>query len=116
MTTPRAISSPVVCATSSTDIPVCAELDPHSHLTQKRVAAADWFVAFKEFPHTDFVARAEDLWAIAIRRLTGEVHPVMSVFDCKMIDVFPTSRQPMRGFVDRMMEIERTDPRCCPSP
>ena len=93
------------------DIPVCAELDPHSHLTAKRVAAVDWFVAFKEFPHTDFVARAEDLWAIVVRRLTGALRPVMSVFDCRMIDVFPTSQQPMRGFVDKMMEIERTDPR-----
>ena len=93
------------------DVPVCAELDPHSHLTQKRVAATDWFVAFKEFPHTDFVARAEDLWSIAVKRLKGEVAPVMSVFDCRMIDVFPTSQQPMRGFVDKMMEIERTDPK-----
>ncbi len=93
------------------DIPVCAELDPHSHLTAKRVAAADWFVAFKEFPHTDFVARAEDLWEIVVKRLTGAVSPVMSVFDCRMIDVFPTSKQPMRGFVDRMLDIERTDPK-----
>ncbi len=93
------------------DIPVCAELDPHSHLTAKRVAAADWFVAFKEFPHTDFVARAEDLWEIAVKRLTGTAKPQMSVFDCRMIDVFPTSQQPMRGFVDRMLEIERSDPK-----
>lgn len=93
------------------DVPVCAELDPHSHLTAKRVAAADWFVAFKEFPHTDFVARAEDLWQIAVKRLNGAADPVMSVFDCRMIDVFPTSQQPMRGFVDRMLEIERTDPK-----
>ena len=92
-------------------VPICAELDPHSHLTQKRVGAADWFVAFKEFPHTDFVARAEDLWSIAVKRLKGEVAPVMSVFDCRMIDVFPTSQQPMRGFVDKMMEIEKTDPK-----
>lgn len=42
------------------DILVCAELDPHSHLTAKRVAAANFFVVFKEFPHTDFVDRAED--------------------------------------------------------
>ena len=93
------------------DIPVCAELDPHSHLTAKRVAAVDWFVAFKEFPHTDFVARAEDLWEIVVKRLTGAATPVMSVFDCRMIDVFPTSQQPMRGFVDQMFEIERTDPK-----
>lgn len=93
------------------DVLVCAELDPHSHLTAKRVEAADFFVVFKEFPHTDFVDRAEDLWRIAVDTLEGRVHPVMSVHDCRMIDVFPTSRQPMRGFVDRMMAIERDDPK-----
>jgi microcystin degradation protein MlrC len=92
------------------DILLCAELDPHSHLTAKRVAAADFFVVFKEFPHTDFVDRAEDLWRIAVDTLEGRVKPVMSVFDCRMIDVFPTSREPMRSFVDRLMAIEKTDP------
>ncbi|SIQ33936.1 Microcystin degradation protein MlrC, contains DUF1485 domain [Rhizobium sp. RU35A] len=91
------------------DILVCAELDPHSHLTAKRVAAVNFFVVFKEFPHTDFVDRAEDLWRIAVDTLEGRVTPVMSVFDCRMIDVFPTSREPMRSFVDRLMEIERSD-------
>lgn len=93
------------------DVLVCAELDPHSHLTGKRVAAADFFVVFKEFPHTDFVERAEDLWRIAADTLEGRVRPVMSVWDCRMIDVFPTSREPMRGFVNRMIEIERADPK-----
>ncbi|MFT4150646.1 MAG: M81 family metallopeptidase [Paracoccaceae bacterium] len=90
---------------------VCAELDPHSHLTAKRVAAVKFFTVFKEFPHTDFVDRAEDLWRIAVDTLEGRVNPVMSVFDCRMIDVFPTSRQPMRGFVDRLVQIEATDPK-----
>ncbi|WEX75300.1 M81 family metallopeptidase [Sinorhizobium numidicum] len=89
------------------DVLVCAELDPHSHLTQKRVAAADFFVFFKEFPHTDFVDRAEDLWRIAIDTLEGRIKPVMSVFDCRMIDVFPTSREPMRSFVDKLIRIEK---------
>ncbi|MEQ1770871.1 MAG: M81 family metallopeptidase [Devosia sp.] len=91
------------------DVLICAELDPHSHLTAKRVAAANFFVAFKEFPHTDFVDRARDLWDIALRALRGEVKPVMSVFDCRMIDVFPTSREPMRGFVDRIMALEESE-------
>ncbi|RKE83505.1 M81 family metallopeptidase [Rhizobium sp. AG855] len=91
------------------DILLCAELDPHSHLTAKRVAAADFFVVFKEFPHTDFVDRAEDLWRIAVDTLEGRVKPVMSVFDCRMIDVFPTSREPMRSFVDRLMAIEAAE-------
>ena len=91
------------------DILVCAEIDPHSHLTAKRVVAVNFFVAFKEFPHTDFVDRAEDLWALAVATLEGRVKPVMSVFDCRMIDVFPTSREPMRSFVDRLKLIEATD-------
>ena len=92
------------------DILVCAELDPHSHLTKKRAEAADFFVYFKEFPHTDFVDRARDLWDIAVRALKGEIKPVMTVFDCRMIDVFPTSRQPMRGFVDKLMALEKSEP------
>lgn len=92
------------------DVLVSAELDPHSHLTAKRLQAADLFVYFKEFPHTDFVDRAEDLWRITVDTLEGRVLPVMSVFDCRMIDVYPTSRDPMRSFVDNIMEIERRDP------
>jgi microcystin degradation protein MlrC len=91
------------------DVLLCAELDPHSHLTEKRVAATDFFVVFKEFPHTDFVDRARDLWRIAVDTLEGRIKPVMSVFDCRMIDVFPTSREPMRSFVDKLMQIEATD-------
>ena len=92
------------------DVLICAELDPHSHLTARRAAAADFFVYFKEFPHTDFVDRARDLWDIAVRTLKGEIKPVMSIFDCRMIDVFPTSKQPMRGFVDNLMALEKSEP------
>jgi microcystin degradation protein MlrC len=93
------------------DVLIAAELDPHSHLTKRRVAAADFFVVFKEFPHTDFVDRAEDLWHLVVETLEGRIHPVMAVYDCKMIDVFPTSRQPMRGFVDRMLALEAGNPK-----
>ncbi|MBB3318783.1 MULTISPECIES: M81 family metallopeptidase [unclassified Rhizobium] len=86
---------------------VCAELDPHSHLTAKRLKAADFLVYFKEFPHIDFVDRAEDLWRIAVETLEGRLNPVMSAFDCRMIDVYPTSRDPMRSFVDKIMHIEQ---------
>ena len=89
---------------------ICAELDPHSHLTRKRIAALNFAIYFKEFPHTDFVDRAEDLWRIAVDALEGRVKPVNSVFDCRMIDVFPTSRDPMRSFVDKIMRIEKEDP------
>ena len=93
------------------DIIVCAEMDPHSHLTAKRAEALDFFVYFKEFPHTDFVDRAEDLWAILVDTLEGRVKPKKSIFDCRMIDVFPTSREPMRSFVDNLFALEKSDPK-----
>lgn len=47
----RAIVSP--------DCVIGMELDPHCHLTVKRVRLADITVLYKEFLHTDVVERAE---------------------------------------------------------
>ncbi len=88
---------------------VAAELDPHSHLTEKRVRAADILAAFLEFPHTDFEERAEHVVDLGLAAARGEIRPVMSVFDCRMIDIFPTSREPMRSFVDRMRAMQGKD-------
>ena len=90
--------------------PIIATFDPHSHLTAKRVAAADALIAFKEFPHIDFVDRAEDAWRIAGDVVAGRIKPVMSVYDPKMIDVFPTTSEPMRRFVDDMIRKEHETP------
>ncbi|WP_029076465.1 M81 family metallopeptidase [Kaistia adipata] len=91
------------------DVLIAAELDPHSHLTPKRVANSDILAAFLEFPHTDFYERGEHVVDLAIRALRGEIKPVISTFDCRMIDVFPTSREPMRSFVDRMKAMHGKD-------
>ena len=88
---------------------IAAELDPHSHLTGRRLANADILAAFLEFPHTDFAERGEHVVELALRTLRGEIHPVTSAFDCRMIDVYPTSREPMRGFVDRMKALHGRD-------
>ncbi len=92
------------------DTPIIATFDPHSHLTAKRVEAADVLIAFKEFPHIDFVERAEDAWEIARRTVAGEITPTISVYDPKMIDVFPTTSEPMRHLVDDMIRRERETP------
>jgi microcystin degradation protein MlrC len=91
------------------DVLIAAELDPHSHLTPKRVANSNILAAFLEFPHTDFYERGEHVVDLAIRALRGEIKPVISTFDCRMIDVFPTSREPMRSFVDRMKAMHGKD-------
>ena len=70
-----------------------AELDPHCHMTEAKVANADILVCFKEFPHTDFAARAEELVTLCLATARREIRPVISVHDCRMIASFPTSRQ-----------------------
>src|SRR5262249_742686 len=88
---------------------IAAELDPHSHLTAKRVANSNILASFLEFPHTDFVERAEHVVDLALRAIRGEIRPVMSVFDCRMIEGFPTSREPMRSWVDRAKAVQGHD-------
>jgi microcystin degradation protein MlrC len=88
---------------------IAAELDPHSHLTPKRVAHADILAAFLEFPHTDFYERGEHVVDLALRAIASEIRPTLSTFDCHMIDVYPTSREPMRSFVDRLKALHGKD-------
>ncbi len=91
------------------DVLVAAEFDPHSHLTAKRVANLDIMATFLEFPHTDFEERGEHVVDLALRTLRGEIRPVISTFDCRMITIYPTSREPMRSFVDRLVALEGKD-------
>ncbi|MCG7507199.1 M81 family metallopeptidase [Mesorhizobium retamae] len=91
------------------DIVIASELDPHSHLTPKRVAASNVLAAFLEFPHTDFYERGEHVVELGLAAARGEIKPAISTFDCRMIEVMPTSRQPMRGFVDRIKALHGKD-------
>ena len=91
------------------DVLIAAELDPHSHLTAKRVAQADILASFLEFPHTDFYERGEHVVDLALRALRREIRPVISTFDCRVIGIYPTSREPMRSFVDRIAALQGQD-------
>ena len=88
-------------------VKIGANFDPHSHLSAKRVSNADIITVFKEFPHTDFVTAGEACVDLTLRAARGEITPVISVFDVRMMEVLPTSRAPMRGFVDRMIMLEQ---------
>lgn len=91
------------------DCVIGVELDPHCHLTLKRMKNADIVILYKEFPHTDVQDRAEDLLDLVLRTIRGEVKPVMSVYDCRQISSYPTTLPLMRGFVDRMFGLEGKD-------
>ncbi|MGN6447996.1 MAG: M81 family metallopeptidase, partial [Brucella intermedia] len=91
------------------DVLVASEFDPHSHLTPKRVENLNIFASFLEFPHTDFYERGEHVVDLALDALKGRIKPVISTFDCQMIGVYPTSKEPMRSFVDRIKAMQGKD-------
>ncbi len=85
------------------------EQDPHCHLTEQRVRLADIIICFKEYPHVDFADRADELVTLVVKTIRGDIRPVMSLYDCRMIDVFPTTREPGIGFVKTMKSLEGRD-------
>jgi microcystin degradation protein MlrC len=91
------------------DVVVGAELDPHNHLTPAMIANADVLISYKEYPHTDVLERALELVDLCAATVEKKVKPVAAVVDCEMIAIFHTSRQPARGFVERMQALEGKD-------
>lgn len=88
------------------DCVIGVELDPHCHLTLKRVRLSDIIILYKEFPHTDVVERAEELLTLVLQTIRKQVKPVMSMYDCRQISSYPTTHPLMRGFVDRIKAME----------
>jgi microcystin degradation protein MlrC len=86
-----------------------AEIDPHAHFTETMLHQADLVVAFKEFPHTDFVARARDLVRLCLAQAEGRIRLAPALFDMRSIGGFMTSREPGRSFVDRILAMEGQD-------
>lgn len=82
------------------------EMDPHCHLTRRRLALADAIVMYKEYPHIDTVERAEELYDIVLGALAGRIRPVMAAFDCEQLGSFPTTHPAMRVFVDAVAAME----------
>jgi microcystin degradation protein MlrC len=91
------------------DAVVGMELDLHCHLTELKREKADVIIAFKEYPHIDVAERARELYAICARAARGEIEPVMAYYDCRMINMWRTPVEPMKGFVARMQALEGRD-------
>ena len=90
-------------------VPVGAELDPHCHVTPLMVEQATVLVLYKEFPHTDFAERADDLFRLVVDAALGRTRPHMALWDCRMIGSYFTTLQPMKGFVDDVKAREGKD-------
>jgi microcystin degradation protein MlrC len=91
------------------DVPIGVELDPHCHLTEAMISNASILITYKEYPHIDKVERAAELFELIADTALGRITPVASVFDCRMIAVFPTTHEPMLSYVSRLKELEEQE-------
>jgi microcystin degradation protein MlrC len=85
------------------------ELDLHCHITETMITTADILVTFKEYPHTDTIDRAEEVFTLAADAAEGKTKPVMATFDSRMVSMYRTPVEPMKSFVARMQSFEGKD-------
>lgn len=83
------------------------EFDLHCNLSESKIRAADLVITYKEYPHIDPRDRARELFELAIATRLGQIRPTMVLFDCHMVGRYPTSRQPLRSFVDSLYDAEK---------
>ncbi|MDY0743370.1 M81 family metallopeptidase [Paucibacter sp. R3-3] len=88
-------------------VPIGVELDLHCHTTALMQSSADAIIAYKEYPHVDALPRLQELLRIVLDTAQGRVRPTTAMFDCKMVGLWHTTREPMAGFVRRMQEVEQ---------
>jgi microcystin degradation protein MlrC len=91
------------------DVPIGVELDLHCHLTEAMLTGSTAMVIYKEYPHVDADARAEELFTIIADTVDGKVRPHQALFDCRTIGLYPTTTEPMASFVAKMQALEGKD-------
>lgn len=91
------------------DAKIGLEIDPHCHLTQEMMDATTAIICYKEYPHIDIAERAEELFTICADAAAGLTRPVMRDYDCRMMAMYHTPFEPVRGYVDRMSAMEGKD-------
>lgn len=89
------------------DVPIGVEIDLHGNVSVAMMRNATVIIACKEYPHIDFLERADELLDLLEAAAAGRVKPVASMQKLPMMGIFHTTRQPMRGLVDRISALER---------
>lgn len=91
------------------EVAIGVELDLHCQISKAALDLADIAICYKEYPHTDIIERAGEVYRLTSAAARGQARPTTALFDCKMVGAWPTIRPPMSDFVRRMQEFEGQD-------
>ena len=93
------------------DVPIVATLDMHGNPTARMTASASALVAYKTYPHHDFVERGKQAASISLAAARGQVRPVVSTIS---IPLHLRSLQLMEELIAKGIEFEESgDALCC---
>lgn len=91
-------------------IPIGVQLDPHCHFTETLRTQASLVVAYKEYPHTDIVESLREVWTLTLATAAGRISPVMLAQECRVVALWHTQREPVRGLVRLLKSHEGQGP------
>jgi microcystin degradation protein MlrC len=98
-----------VRAIAGPDAVIGGTLDPHTHLSAAMVDNADLLICWKEYPHTDILERAVELVDFCAAMAEKRLRLRACVVDTGSVIMLHTTREPARGFVDRVSALEGRD-------
>lgn len=91
------------------DVPIGVLLDLHCNITRTMLDEATFLIACKEYPHTDFQERAEELYELCAQTRTGQIKPSHAYVQIPMLGLYQTAKEPMRSFVDSIIADEKKE-------
>lgn len=89
-------------------IPIVAQLDIHSSISQRMVAMADVLIGRESYPEIDMAARGQECADVLVRILTEGVRPTMALHRLPMIWGMNqvTAHSPMKEAIAELHRIE----------
>jgi microcystin degradation protein MlrC len=90
-------------------VPVGAVLDLHGNVSSEMIESGALLVGCKEYPHTDFRPRVEELHTMLSDMASRNARLVTTLRTIPMLTLQGTTEQPMRGLVDRLIDLENRD-------
>jgi microcystin degradation protein MlrC len=90
-------------------VPIGVLLDLHCNLSPAMLRSATAILACLEYPHTDYPERARLLFDLVERAARGGAQPVMGHVRVPTIGFMPTTREPMKGMVEKARALQGSD-------
>ncbi|WP_447763805.1 M81 family metallopeptidase [Sphingopyxis panaciterrae] len=91
------------------NVTIGAVLDLHGNMSAQMIESGAILIGCKEYPHTDFVARTEELYAIAEDVVFDQARLTTTLRTIPVLSLQGTTEEPMRSVVNALATAEGRD-------